>query len=200
MASIVYEDGTKVYPEYYNLGYGFLRADKIIITSIENRQCYLYSAVDFGLLYIPVKVEGIFKTSICNDSKRLLGYNFYLLNGAPIASLYNYRNSLYETRLNDLFKGFSPRREAESLIFYDNSLPKLKELLRKASFIAPPIRETIDLVDFSEISEFVIQNSESLNALYECYERSRDEIYAGHLIAMQKTLKRGVGITTSYHK
>ncbi|MCI9586133.1 MAG: hypothetical protein HFH45_05840 [Bacilli bacterium] len=72
--------------------------------------------------------------------------------------------------------------------------------MRKVSFSTPPVRETIDLVDFSEITEFVKQNAEALNALYECYERTCDEISAGHLIALQKKLKRGSGITTMYRK
>lgn len=199
---------------------GFIDASKIIVVVFENGQFNYYSAVDFGLTKIPVEIETIslswYWTSDHRDANLFVCENYYLIEtldvrtnisirktpiplGTPIACLHHDASKNYNPRWKNVFDGGNQKNEKFQLLIHVNpAINKFYESICSsgmAYYTSPYVEEA----SRNECCDFLIENVEALNNLYETIQRTYEAIEEGnHFKGPQLTLRRGLGITTMY--
>lgn len=211
-------------PRYYNVYHpGFIDASKIIVVAFENGQFNYYSAVDFGLTKIPVEIETIsLDDPFWWENKYRYPYlivceNYYLIEtldiqnskcgpktpisclGTPIACLHHDATKEYDPRCKNIFDAGNQKNEKFQLLIHVNpAINKFYEPLCSSGvtyYVSPYVEEA----SIDECCDFLIENVEALNNLYETIKRTYEAIEEGnHFKGPQLTLRRGPGITTMY--
>ena len=201
---------------------GFLDASKVIVVVFENGEFNYYSAVDFGLTKIPIRIETVLTSEPIEDHDDFLSplpnfvcenYYLYLFRdwdkqfndlcfpGIPIAYLHHEKSIYCDDGYTNIFNYSDQEKEKYQLLIYANTLDKVRKLQPFLTLLGATGSISYDITQADDFSygEFIKENDEALNNFYESLKRTYEAIENGnHFTGPQLTFRRGPGITTMY--